>query len=195
MLNWQHTDQSRHHLESSGCLALSHSPSVRPITALALAPTKNVLAISTTDVRLELYDSKTRTQLDWLQNTSGVYAKLDTLNGHVRSLCFRPARGVSSNGSLMVCSGTHVCHLCLDGVAAGSKLSGAGTAKRPRSVGRPSAVSDAVGSAVRVMDVQGVVLGAQWVSEDCFMLVQGNWDDASQYLPSPLILKVFGGSG
>jgi hypothetical protein len=171
---------------------MPHSPTERPITTIALAPSKNVLAIATADVRLELYDSSTLMQLDWLQHTTGVATKLEALNGHVHELCFRPSNEPNSKGSLMLCSRTHVCHVCLESVAAGVRLAGAGVWKPARRLGRPSFVGDDAGAAIRVMQPGGVVLGAQWVSQDCFMLVQGSWDDVSDSLPPPLMLKLYG---
>lgn len=171
---------------------MPHSPSARPITAIALAPSRDVVAISTTDVRLELYDSSTFMQLDWLQNTAGVTAKLDTLNGHVHGLCFRPSGEPKSKGSLMLCSRTHVCHVCIESVSVGVPLGGVGIVKPSRHLGRPSFVGDAAGTAMRVMDAGGVVLGAEWVSQDCFLLVQGSWDDVGDTLPPPLMLKLYG---
>lgn len=192
VLRWQDGKQSGGRLVAAGVLAMRQDPSARPITAISLSASRNVLALSTTDERLELYDSSTRMPLDWLQNAGGMATKLDALNGHVHALCFRPSGQAKSKGSLMLCSRTHVCHVCLDSVSAGVRLGGAGIAKPARHLGRPSFVGDEAGAAMRVMDAGGVVLGAQWVSKDCFMLVQGSWDDVGVELPPPLILKVYG---
>ena len=191
VLRWQGSKQSKGRLVAAGVLAMPQSPSARPITAVSLAANKNMLAIATTEERLELYDTGTLMPLDWLQGCAGVAAKLDTLSGHVQELCFRPSGAPKSKGSLMLCSHTHVCHVCLDSLAAGVPLSGAGIAKPARHLGKPSFVGDEAGAAMRVMEAGGVVLGAQWVSKDCFMLVQGSWDDVGD-LPPPLILKVYG---
>jgi hypothetical protein len=179
-----------------GVLALPHPPAVRPITALAFSPTSSHVALSTTDEKLELYCRKTLLRQEWLQGIADLPPKLELLSGHVELLCFRPevdwADGHEELGSLLMCSRTMMCHVCLKALKNGAQQTGAGVLKLQRSGKKPRFVGDPPGLATRAMQVEGVVFGGGWVSNDSFLLVQGDRNAALQHMPPPLILRLYG---